>query len=93
MTGDLNKLTKLHDIHPILVKMPNGKNSVANKQGVVKFYSSITLLNVLFVPDLTCSLISIAQLVNGLICIMTFSPKLCVIQDLFLRTLIGVSKQ
>jgi len=63
MIGDLKKLTELHDIHPIVIKMPNRQNSFANKQGVVRLNSSITLLNVLFVPGLTCNLISITKLI------------------------------
>jgi len=59
----------------------------------VKLNSSITLLNVLFVPGLTCNIISIAQLIDDLICTVTFTPKLCVIQDLSLRSTIGVGKQ
>ena len=93
MTVDLKQLTKLHDIHPIFVKMPNGQSSVARKQGMVKLNSNITLHDVLFVPGLTCNLISIVQLINDLVCIVTFTPNLCVIHDLSLRTPTGVGEQ
>jgi len=93
MTGNLRKLIELHDVHPILVKMPNEQTSIANKQGIVKLNSNITLYDVLLVPGLTCNLISVAQLINDLMCIVTFTPQLCVIQDLSLRMPIGVDEQ
>ena len=68
MTGDISKLSKINDIHPVLVNMPNGQTSVASKQGMVRLNSKILLHDVLFVPDLTCNLISIAQLINDLNC-------------------------
>ena len=77
MTGDVSKLSKINDIHPILVNMPNGKTSMASKLGMVRLNSKILLHDVLFVPDLTCNLISITQLINDLVCIVIFAPKLC----------------
>jgi len=67
MTGDMKKLSRTYDIHPILMNMPNGQRSVASKQGMVKLSSIITLYDVLFVSGLTCNLISIAQLINDLV--------------------------
>ena len=93
MTGDFSKLNMVHDISPILVKMPNGQCSVARKQGTVKLSTSINLYAVLFVLGLTCNLISIARLINDLLCTVTFTPKLCVIQDHTLRMPIGVGEQ
>ena len=60
MTGDLKKLNMVHNVSPILVKMPNGQNSLASKQGTVKLNPRITLHDVLLVPGLTCNLISVA---------------------------------
>jgi len=73
--------------------MPNGENSVATKSGLVQLNSKILLYDVLFVPGLNCNLISIAQLINELFCTVTFTHKLCVIQDRFVRTPIGVGEQ
>ena len=47
----------------------------------------------LFVPSLTCNLISIAQLINDLVCTVIFTPKLCVIQGHSMRRLIGMGEQ
>ena len=93
MTGDVSKLSKINDIHLILVNMPNGKTSMASKLGMVRLNSKILLHDVLFVPDLTCNLISTTQLINDLVCIVIFTPKLFVIQGHLLRTPIGVGEQ
>jgi len=91
--GDLKKLSKVQDIQPILVGLPNGENSITTKSGLVQLNSKIVLYDVLFVSVLNCNLISIAQLINELFCTMTFTHKLYVIQDHSLRTLIGVGEQ
>ena len=77
MTGELRKLAQ--DAHPIIVNMPNGQHSVATKRGMVQLNSNVTLHDVLYVPNLNCNLISIAQLVDELFCAVTFAHKLCVI--------------
>ena len=91
MIGDLSKLTDVYDSQPVMVGMPNGQNSVASKRGRVKLSSTIILYDVLYVPGLTCNLISVAQLVNELFC--TVTNKLCVIQDYSMRRPIGVGEQ
>jgi len=50
------------------------------------------LKDVLCVPQLCCNLISIAQLIDDLFCSITFTKKLCMIQDLTMRILIGVGE-
>ena len=50
----------------------------------------LKLKDVLFVPQLTCSLISVSQLAKDLNCVVTFTDSFCVIQDRISRTLIGV---
>jgi len=93
MTCDLKKLSKLHDVHLILVKMSNGQSYVARKQGVAKLNPNIILYDVLFVPGLTCNLMSIALLINDSACTVTFTPKLYVICELSLSRRIEVGRQ
>jgi len=45
------------------------------------------------VPKLNCNLISIGQLIEDLICTVTFTNKLCIIQGLISRSPIGVGEQ
>ncbi|KAK4417314.1 hypothetical protein Salat_2557000 [Sesamum alatum] len=89
MTGDIKLLTGVRKISPCLVGLPIGEHTTAMKEGIICFGKHIYLNNVLFVPDMNCTLISVAQMVKELNCIVTFSDKLCVIQDRTSRTLIG----
>jgi len=92
MEGHLKKLSKVQDMQPILIDIPNGENSIETKSGLVHLNSKIVLYDVLFVPGLNCNLISIAQLINELFCTVTSTHKLCVIQDHSMRTSIGVGE-
>ena len=74
------------------MELPNGNISFATKRGMVRLGSRLRLNNVLFVRDLKCNLISIAQLVEDLCCTVTFNRKLCVIQDHNMKTLIGTGE-
>jgi len=47
----------------------------------------------LYVPRLTCNLVSIAQWIREIFCIVTFANKLCAIQDYTTRSPIGVDEQ
>ncbi|MDD0148765.1 hypothetical protein PSY31_24090, partial [Shigella flexneri] len=61
--------------------MPNGACTSAIKKGVVRFDRNIHLDDVLLVPQMTCSLVSISQLTKQLKCVASFSDEVCVIQD------------
>ena len=62
-------------------------------KGDVKLCSDIVLRNVLCGPDLQCNLIFITQLTDDMSCVLLFTKTFCVIQDLHLRTLIGVGER
>lgn len=57
--------------------------------GTIKLDKNIKLLNVLFVPDFSCNLISIHKLTNDLNCTMTYHANYCVIQDQTTKRMIG----
>ena len=50
-------------------------------EGSVRLSNSITLHNVLYVPNLSCNLLSVSQLNDNLHTNVTFDSNLCVIQD------------
>lgn len=50
--------------------------------------SEIELIDIIYVPKLTCNLISICQLISMINCQNTFTYALCVIQDYTLKMLI-----
>jgi len=93
MTGNLCLSSNVVGIEPIPVGMPNGAITIANKLGSVKLNEKLSISDVLFVPSLNCNLISIAQLIEDLYCIVTFTHKLYVIQYLTTKMPIGSGEQ
>lgn len=51
--------------------------------------STISFMNVLYVPSLNCTLISVSKIVKQTKCVALFIDTLCVLQDRFSKTLIG----
>jgi len=91
MTGDLSKLAQVCDTRPIVVDMPNGHRTIATKYGTVQLNSDVILYDVLYVACLNCKLISIVQLINELFCTVTFTYKLCLIEDYYMGRLLNSS--
>jgi transposase InsO family protein len=86
----------MHDVHNIEscpVGLPNGQHALSTKEGSVVLDGGLKITNVLYVPRLNCSLISISQLSDELNCTVQFTNKLCVMQDLTSRMLIGAGKR
>ena len=66
---------------------------MANKRGKAQLNSTIMLSNVLHVPDLNCSLVSIVKLINELFCTVIFTHNYCMIEDHTVQRPIGVGEQ
>ena len=62
MTGDVTLLCNISNTSPVGVGLPNGVETMAIKCRMVKLSPKIILRDVLCVPGLTYSLISIMQL-------------------------------
>ncbi|RDX83339.1 hypothetical protein CR513_35760, partial [Mucuna pruriens] len=71
----------------------NGRNTTTGKEGIINLGKGLVLCNVLYVPNLSCDVIFVSQLIYDLSCAITFSDKLCVIQDHTSRTVIGLGEQ
>ena len=80
VTGDNSWLFDVRQSH-CPVGLPNGDTVFASMEGSVRLSNSITLHNVLYVPNLSCNLLSVSQLNDNLHTNVTFDSKLCVIQD------------
>lgn len=93
MTGNIEMFTDVHKISPSPVGLPNGKNTYAVKEGSLFLGGTSYLHHVLFVPNMNCTLISVAKLLHDLNCTVTFDYDLCVIQEQTSRTLIGAGEQ
>ena len=93
MTGILEDLQDMVDIPSCPVCLPDGSNSAATKEGTVVLDKNFCLNNVLYVPGLTCKLISMSQLIDHYNCIVQFTNKFCVIQNRTSRMLIGAGER
>lgn len=73
----------LFDIHPTHcpVGLPNGETVFSTMEGSVYLSDLITLHHVLYVPNMSCNLLSVSQLNDNLHTIVTFDFHMCVIQN------------
>lgn len=89
MTGDRSLLVDIVDTLPCLVGFADGSKTYSSSMSTLSITDSVSLHNVLYVPDLNCSLISISKLLKQLKnCCALFTDTLCIVQDRFTRTLI-----
>ena len=93
MTGDINLLIDLEDISSCKIGFADGSTTVEKKKGVLPLSDRISLYDVLYVPDLNCSLISVSKLLKHSNCFAFFTDTLCVLQDRCSRTLIGAGEE
>lgn len=73
--------------------LPDGQKVVATKMGTTTLEGGMKISNVLYVPKLNCSLISVSQLIDEAYCVMQFAKSLCVIQNHTSRMFIGLGEQ
>ncbi|KAL2941838.1 Retrovirus-related Pol polyprotein from transposon RE2 [Bienertia sinuspersici] len=92
VTGDDTCLFDVHFICPCPVGLPDGATSLATKEGRVYLAEDIILEKVLFVPKLTCNLISVSKMVDDSHCFVKFTDSLCAIQDQRSGNLIGAGE-
>ena len=93
MTVELSFLENVMSIPPCPFGFADGNTSYASHTGMLHLSNNITLLNVLFVPNLKCSLISVAKLLRQTNLFALLTDTLCVLQDRFTRTLIGAGEE
>ncbi|XP_021769501.1 uncharacterized protein LOC110733723 [Chenopodium quinoa] len=93
VTCDLTLMTNVVNVQHCPVGLPDGKSAYASKIGTVILQGGLKINNVLFVPQLNCNLISATQLCDELNCTLQFTNKICVIQDLMTRKVIGAGER
>lgn len=93
MTGDIRLLKDLKEISPCNIGFADGSTTVAKSVGVLPLSDRISLHDVLYVPDLNCSLISVSKLLKHSNCFAFFTDTLCVLQDRCSKTLIGAGEE
>ena len=93
MTGDSRLLSDLRDVVGRPVTFADGSQVQATRCGVLRLSDKLILSHVLLVPDLNCTLLSVAKLLKQTGCLAMFSDTLCILQDRFTRTLIGAGEE
>ncbi|KAK9665342.1 hypothetical protein RND81_14G105800 [Saponaria officinalis] len=92
VTGDITFMTETTTILARPVGLPDGQQVTATLMGTVPLNDRVTLRSVLYVPCLTCNLISVSQLTLNNDCIVEFTNTKCFIQDRTTKTTIGVGE-
>ena len=93
MTGNIELLVDIKSTPSCSVGFADGSTTVSKSMGVLHVSDRITLVDVLYVPDLNCSLISVSKLLKQLGCVAMFTDTVCVLQDRFSWNLIGAGKE
>lgn len=89
MTLIIDSFSDVTSIEPCSVRLPDGDCALAEKQGRMCLGGEIWLNDVLYSPDLTCSLISVAKLLKTTKRRVTFTEDVCVLQDHTSNMMIG----
>nr|KYP53498.1 Retrovirus-related Pol polyprotein from transposon TNT 1-94 [Cajanus cajan] len=99
-SGATDHMTPFHMIFKSYIKRNRELITIANGQGVpicdsrnIILKSSIVLKDVLHIPQIANSLISVQKLINDLNCLVTFFLTHCVFQDLATRKTILTAKE
>ena len=75
------------------VEIANGSLTAVTGTGCIPLNSHITLSNVLYVPQLSCNLLSISKLTADLTCTVQFTSSFCLFQDPVSSQTIGRAKE
>lgn len=81
VTSEKSWMYDLISIAPCPVGLLNGGFTLATQKGFVRLSSTITLTDVLLVPQFSCSLFYVTQLTHDLNCIVQFNSSMYAIQD------------
>jgi len=87
--SSLSHFTSYHQINLISVKLPNGNEVFANYSGSVFTNQDHVLDNVLYIPNFTFNLLSVAKLIDNLSCVIDFDSNGCHIKDRTSLKMIG----
>ncbi|XP_074300285.1 uncharacterized protein LOC141631525 [Silene latifolia] len=92
VTGNLTCLEAQRIIPSRTVGLPNGHQVASTVMGSVFINNTLILDNVLYVPSLTCNLISVSQLTSTCDYTFEFAKNSCLIQAPSTRKTIGVGE-
>ena len=93
MTGNVSLLKNVCSTSPCSIGFADGSKTISTSMGVFHVSNHITLEDVLYVPSLDCTLISVSKLLKHSNCVGIFTDNFCVFQDRSSRTLIGTGEE
>lgn len=73
MTGDINLLVDLQKIDPCPIKFPNGGITWATRHGTLPLGGKLILHHVFYAPELSITLVSVAQFLHGVASAVIFT--------------------
>lgn len=91
MIGDQTLLADITPIPPVPIILPNGTVASARFSDSLRV-ASVTLKNILFIPELTCNLLSLYELARDLRLLILMIDRVVILQQLHSKTVIGVGK-
>lgn len=89
MTFDQNDIIDPSEPNRTFIKNANGGSFPVLGAGSVEISPKIKLSNCLYVPSLSCKLLSISQVTKELNCVTLIYPTFCLLQDIRSREIIG----
>lgn len=94
MTNEVSLFSQyIHAKTILTVTIADASYSLIADSGTIKVSPTLTLHNVLYVPNLKYNLLSVNQLTRDERCYVKFFPSHCIFKDLLTGTTIGVAKK
>ena len=93
MTGNLSLLVNVRKTLPCSVGFADGSMTMSASLGEMVVSDRLSLKEVLYVPDLNCSLISVSKLLKHMNCFALFTDAICLLQDRSTKTMIGAGEE
>ncbi|KAL1197772.1 Retrovirus-related Pol polyprotein from transposon RE1 [Cardamine amara subsp. amara] len=93
MMSDVSVLIEMEDILSCTINFTDGSQVFTIKCGKLPLSDKMIMENVLLVPNLNCTPLSVLKLLKQTGCYVVFTDTLCILQDYFTRTLIGAGEE
>ncbi|KAL2242415.1 UNVERIFIED_CONTAM: Retrovirus-related Pol polyprotein from transposon RE1 [Sesamum indicum] len=94
MCGNVKLFQSLTTLNtPKQIRLPDNSITLATKSGSIQLCPSLTLTNVLFVPNFAHNLLSVSQLCSSHHVAFSFYGSFCVVQDLRSKQILALGKQ
>ena len=93
MTGNLELLSDMRSMSPVLIILADGNKRVAVSEGTVRLGSHLILKSVFYVKELESDLISVGQMMDENHCVVQLADHFLVIQDRTTRMVTGIGKR